>query len=118
VANRIERNNDASRRVIRFDNKKDGVIAMRIVTLITASAALLISSGAIAQADDHLFQAQQNGLAAGGTASSNTHAFTTNSAGHSGTLAPGQGSPFTGHDTQTPATDTDAANQHANVKVR
>ncbi len=91
---------------------------MKIHTLISAAAVLLISSGSIAQADDHLFQAQQNGLAPGSTASSNTHAFTTNNAGHSGTLAPGQGSPFTGHDTQTPATDTDAANAHANVKPR
>ena len=91
---------------------------MKMYTLMTASAALLISLCAVAQADDHLFQAQQHGLKSGSTASSATHAFTTNSAGHSGTLAPGQGSPFTGHDTKTPATDTDAANQHANVKLR
>ncbi|CAN7578379.1 hypothetical protein LJR255_004164 [Pararhizobium sp. LjRoot255] len=91
---------------------------MKIHTLMTAAAVLLISTYAVAQADDHLFQAQQHGLKSGSTASSTTHAFTTNSAGHSGTLAPGQGSPFTGHDTQTPATDTDAANDHANVKLR
>lgn len=90
---------------------------MKIHSLMTA-AVLLISICGVAQADDHLFQAQQHGLKAGSTASSTTHAFTTNSADHSGTLAPGQGSPFTGHDTQTPATDTDAANEHANVKLR
>ena len=44
--------------------------------------------------------------------------FAPNKAGHSGDLAPGQGSPFTGEDLQTPATDTEAANLHANVKTR
>ncbi|HVK91056.1 MAG TPA: hypothetical protein VM468_06555 [Mycoplana sp.] len=91
---------------------------MKMHILIAAAAALLVSSGAIARADDHLFQAQQRGLSDGSTASSRTHAFTTNSAGHSGDLAPGQGSPFVGDDTKTPATDTDSANQHANVKDR
>lgn len=91
---------------------------MKMHTLVAVTTALLISSGVVAHADDHLFQAQQSGLASGSRASSVTHAFTTNKAGHSGTLAPGQGSPFTGHDTQTPATDTEAANQHANVKIR
>ncbi|PDS95968.1 hypothetical protein CO659_20800 [Rhizobium sp. S9] len=97
--------------------ENEGVLAMKIHHLITA-AFLLISTCGVAQADDHLFQAEQHGLKSGSTAASTTHAFTTNSAGHSGTLAPGQGSPFTGHDTQTPATDTDAANEHANVKPR
>lgn len=91
---------------------------MMMHTRVAAAAALLIVSGVVAHADDHLFQAQQNGLAPGSRASSMTHAFTTNKAGHSGTLAPGQGSPFTGHDTQTPATDTESANEHANVKIR
>lgn len=91
---------------------------MKIHPLMTAATVLLITTCGVAQADDHLFQAQQHGLKTGSTASSTTHAFTTNSAGHSGDLAPGQGSPFTGHDTQTPATDTDAANEHANVKLR
>jgi hypothetical protein len=97
--------------------ENEGVLAMKIHPLITATF-LLISTCGVAQADDHLFQAEQHGLKSGSTAASTTHAFTTNSAGHSGTLAPGQGSPFTGHDTQTPATDTDAANEHANVKPR
>jgi hypothetical protein len=86
--------------------------------LITSAAVLLIFSGSVARADDHLFQAQQNGLQSGSTASSNTHAFTANGAGHSGALAPGQGSPFTGGETKTPATETGPANQHANVKTR
>ncbi|MBB4184912.1 hypothetical protein [Sinorhizobium terangae] len=91
---------------------------MKMHISIPTATVLLILSGVVAQADDHLFQAQQNGLRPGSTASSNTQAFTTNKAGHSGTLAPGQGSPFTGEETQTPATATAAANQHANVKVR
>ncbi|GCA52358.1 hypothetical protein KGO5_04823 [Sinorhizobium sp. KGO-5] len=90
---------------------------MKTHLLMTSAAVLLIFSG-VAQADDHLFQAQQNGLKSGSTASSNTHAFTANGAGHSGALAPGQGSPFTGEETQTPATETGPANQHANVKSR
>ncbi|WP_292064358.1 hypothetical protein [Mesorhizobium sp.] len=44
--------------------------------------------------------------------------FQTNKAGHSGDLAPGQGSPFTGEETKTPATDNETDNDHANVKDR
>ncbi|RVJ15145.1 hypothetical protein CN184_32425 [Sinorhizobium medicae] len=91
---------------------------MKMYTLMSATAAMLISSSAIAQADDHLFQAQQSGLQPGSTASSTTHAFTPNSAGHSGASAPGQGSPFTGEETKIPATETGPANLHANVKSR
>jgi len=86
-------------------------------TFLTASALLILPTG-IAQADDHLFQAQQHGLRSGSQTSTVSHAFTTNRAGHSGDLAPGQGSPFAGSDRQTPATDTEAANAHANVKER
>jgi len=78
----------------------------------------VIAFAGIGHADDHLFQAQQHGLSEGSKGAANSHAFTENPAGHSGDLAPGQGSPFTGHDTQTPATDTEAANDHANVKDR
>jgi hypothetical protein len=97
------------------------VFAGRILSthfLITSAAVLLIFSGSVAQAHDHLFQAQQNGLKLVSTASLNTHAFTPNGAGHSGAPAPGQGSPFTGEKTKTPATETGPANQHANVKSR
>jgi hypothetical protein len=90
---------------------------MRPRTFLTVSALLILPTG-MAQADDHLFQAQQRGLRSGSQASTVSHAFTTNRAGHSGDLAPGQGSPFTGRDRQTPATDTEAANVHANVKER
>jgi len=79
--------------------------------MFLVSAFLIAFTGA-ARADDHLFNAQQHGL------SSTSHAFTTNKAGHSGDLAPGQGSPFVGEETKTPATDTDAANAHAQVKQR
>ena len=76
----------------------------------------MIACIALASADDHLSNAQEHGL--GNQASTHTQAFTENTAGHSGDLAPGQGSPFAGNDTKTPATDTDAANEHANVKAR
>ena len=80
--------------------------------ILTAAGASLIAFAGFAKADDHLFTAEQHGL------STDSHAFQTNPAGHSGDLAPGQGSPFVGHDTQTPATDTEAANNHAHVKAR
>ncbi len=72
----------------------------------------LIALAGLAKADDHLVNALNHGL------KQNSQPFQTNKAGHSGTLAPGQGSPFAGEDTQTPATDTAAANLHANVKPR
>jgi hypothetical protein len=79
--------------------------------LILAGASLIALAG-IARADDHLFNATQHGL------SEDSQPFQTNKAGHSGDLAPGQGSPFAGADTKTPATDTEAANLNANVKDR
>jgi hypothetical protein len=85
---------------------------MKKHALLVAAAASLIALSGVAHADDHLFQAQQHGL------SPNSAAFTTNPAGHSGELAPGQGSPFTGEETKTPATDTAAANTHAHVTQR
>ncbi|RJT23476.1 hypothetical protein D3227_38770 [Mesorhizobium waimense] len=78
--------------------------------MIAATGASLIAFAGLAKADDHLFNALQHGL------SSDGQPFHENTAGHSGDLAPGQGSPFAGVDTQTPATDTEAANEHANVK--
>jgi hypothetical protein len=79
--------------------------------LIIAGAALVAFAG-VARADDHLFNATQHGLKEG------SQPFQTNPAGHSGDLAPGQGSPFAGEETKTPSTDTAAANAHANVKER
>ena len=84
---------------------------MRTRALIITGVAL-IAFGGLARADDHLVNALEHGL------SPDSRAFETNKAGHSGDLAPGQGSPFAGEDTQTPATDTAAANDHANVKER
>lgn len=80
--------------------------------ILAATGASLLAFAGVAKADDHLFDALQHGL------SPDSQPFQTNKAGHNGDLAPGQGSPFTGHDTQTPATDTEAANDHANVKAR
>ncbi len=82
--------------------------------LSLAAGACLVAFAGFAQADDHLFQAQQHGLG------DNTHtqAFTENPAGHSGDLAPGQGSPFVGADTQTPSTDNETANAHAHIIPR
>lgn len=82
-----------------------------ITTCLIAGTALIAFAG-IGKADDHLFQATQHGL------SEDSQPFQTNKAGHSGDLAPGQGSPFAGEETKTPATDTQAANDHAHVKDR
>lgn len=80
--------------------------------ILAATGASLLAFAGIAKADDHLFNATLHGL------SLDSQPYQTNKAGHSGDLAPGQGSPFTGEETKTPATDTDAANNHANVKER
>jgi hypothetical protein len=86
---------------------------MKKHTLILAITSVsLIAFAGFARADDHLFNATQHGL------SPDSQPFQTNKAGHSGDLAPGQGSPFTGEETKTPSTDTEAANAHANVKDR
>ena len=86
---------------------------MKKHTLILAVTSVsLIAFAGFARADDHLFNATQHGL------SPDSQPFQTNKAGHSGDLAPGQGSPFTGEETKTPSTDTEAANAHANVKDR
>lgn len=90
---------------------------MNIGTLLIVSASMMTCI-VVANADDHLFNAQQHGLGSGTQASTHSQAFTENKAGHSGDLAPGQGSPFAGEEMKTPATDTDAANEHANVKDR
>lgn len=79
--------------------------------LIIAGAALVAFAG-ITRADDHLFNATQHGL------SEDSQPFHTNKAGHSGDLAPGQGSPFAGEDHQTPATETEQANAHAHITER
>ncbi|MGF7004585.1 hypothetical protein [Aminobacter sp. BE322] len=79
--------------------------------LLIACAALL-ALGGVAKADDHLFNALQHGLSPDG------QPFQPNPAGHSGDTAAGQGSPFTGADMQTPATDNETAADHANVKAR
>ncbi|SFO70450.1 hypothetical protein SAMN03159463_02753 [Mesorhizobium sp. NFR06] len=84
----------------------------RHALVLAAAGVSLIAFAGLARADDHLFNATEHGLSPDG------QPFQTNKAGHSGDLAPGQGSPFTGEETKTPATDTDAANDHANVKER
>lgn len=80
--------------------------------ILAVTSISLIAFAGFARADDHLFNATQHGL------SPDSRPFQTNKAGHSGDLAPGQGSPFTGEETKTPSTDTEAANAHANVKDR
>jgi hypothetical protein len=76
---------------------------------LLAGAGLIAFYG-VALADDHLATATDHGL------SEDSQPFQTNKAGHSGDLAPGQGSPFAGEDRKTPATDTAAANNNANVQ--
>jgi len=88
----------------------------KLISLIVGTS--LIAFTGLAKADDHLFEAQQHGLSSDGNAINQTHAFEINKAGHSGDLAPGQGTPFAGEEMKTPATDTDRANEHANVKER
>jgi hypothetical protein len=93
---------------------------MKIHALLITSGLLFAITGA-ATADDHLFNAgiandegQNNsaphptGLFAGSQASTHTHAATTNPAGHSGDLAPGRGSPFTGEERGTPSSEVGA----------
>jgi len=71
--------------------------------VLMITAVFLVALGGVANADDHLVNAQKHGLAPGGNAINHTHAFTTNRAGHGGNLAPGQGSPFIGEETGTPS---------------
>ena len=85
---------------------------MKKTSLLMISGAALIALAGVARADDHLAKASEHGLPL------DSQPYQTNKAGHSGDLAPGQGSPFAGADTKTPATDTEAANMHANVKER
>ena len=84
----------------------------RHALILAATGVSLLAFAGFARADDHLFNATQHGL------SLDSQPFQTNKAGHSGDLAPGQGSPFTGEETKTPATDNETANDHANVKDR
>jgi hypothetical protein len=81
-----------------------------VTTCLIAGASLMVLAG-VSKADDHLVQATDFG---GLTLDSQP--YQTNPAGRGGDLAPGQGSPFTGEETKTPATDTPAAQN--NVKDR
>ena len=84
---------------------------MRTYSVILAGASLL-ALASIAKADDHLANALDHGLKPG------SQPFQDNPAENSGDKAPGQGSPFAGADTHTPATDTQAAQDNANCKDR
>lgn len=80
--------------------------------VIPVAAIIFAAMAGTALADDHLVKAAEHGL------NPDSQPFTVNPAGHGGDLAPGQGSPFVGYDQQTPATDTGAANDHAQIKPR
>ena len=84
---------------------------MKPYVIILAGASLL-TFASFARADDHLVNALDHGL------KPDSQPFQENPAGHSGDLGLGQGSPFVGEDTHTPATDSEAAEDHANVKER
>ena len=84
---------------------------MRIHIIIVAGAALL-AFASFAKADDHLVNALEHGLTL------QSQPFQPNPTGRGGDVAPGQGSPFAGIDIQTPSTDSEAANAHANIKLR
>jgi hypothetical protein len=72
-------------------------------------------AGGLAYADDHLFQATQSG----GLILDEEQDIVLNKAGHViPDTAPGQGSPFVGEHQCTPATATESAQEHANIKAR
>ena len=83
---------------------------MKTYSVILAGA-LLLALASIAKADDHLVNALDHGL------KPDSQPFQKNPAGRTPEEAPGQGSPFAGEHTQTPATATEAA-KHANIKPR
>lgn len=84
---------------------------MKLALVLAVTASFAIGS---AIADDHQFQAIQSG---GPFIDPVTHVIT-NKTGHVMPDAPGQGSPFSGNHQCTPATDTGAAQDHANVKPK
>jgi hypothetical protein len=79
---------------------------------IALSAIVLFAFTGVVSADDHLVEALEHGL------TEDSQLFQTNPAGRCCSIAPGQASPFSGEETKTPATETEAANDHANVKDR
>ena len=87
---------------------------MKLQIAVLAAAAVLVSSG-FACADDHLVQAAQSG---GLTFDEQLDAFFNKAGRQVPETAPGQGSPFIGEHQCTPATATQAAQDHANVKPR
>ena len=84
---------------------------MKAYLSILAGALLLASS---ATADDHLFQA----ISVGALTFDEQTETAFNKNGHAIPDAPGQGSPFTGNHQCTPATDTESAQDHANVQPK
>lgn len=85
---------------------------MKPQILILAAGAFLASA---AYADDHLVQA----TVSGGLIADEATDTISNKAGHViPDKAPGQGSPFIGEHQCTPATATEVAQDHANVKPR
>lgn len=84
---------------------------MKLALALVVGASLLVGP---VQADDHHFQAVQ----AGGLLFDPDLRLITNKTGHVMPDSPGQGSPFTGGHQCTPATDTGAAQDHANVKAK
>ena len=84
---------------------------MKFALVLFVGASLAIGS---AYADDHHFQAIQSG----GLFFDVTTFSVVNKAGHAVPDSPGQASPFTGAHLCTPATDTGAAQDNANVKPK
>lgn len=84
---------------------------MKLALVLFVGVSLAIGP---AQADDHHFQAIQ----AGGLLFDAATFTITNKTGHAVPDSPGQGSPFTGNHLCTPATDTGAAQDNANVKPK
>ena len=78
---------------------------MKIRTLFIAAASVIAFSS-IAMADDHLFEALQHGLQVDSQGFIN------------GDRGKGQGSPFSGGDTHTPASAAVEDKPHVNIKER
>jgi hypothetical protein len=83
------------------------------LSLILVVVGAALSVGPVS-ADDHHFQATQ----AGGLTFNEELGVAMNKQGHAIPDAPGQGSPFTGEHRCSPATDTTAAQENANVKAK
>jgi hypothetical protein len=86
---------------------------MKLLLSLVVAGSLLAFPGVV-QADDHHFQA----ITSGALTFDLGLGQAVNKADHAIPDSPGQASPFTGNHQCTPATDTEAAHENANVKAK